>query len=146
MNPAIARYKHALERAHASTRRAREKAGEMMETVLHAGESAASAFAFGVLEGNGGPAEIMGIPTPLAAAAALHGLAAFGVGRGMESHFKALGTGALAAYAFSKGQYVGSKHKSTGQWSIRGEDGPSLPPRRQGAGITPSDVAAFAGV
>lgn len=147
-HPAIAKYKHALERAHASTRRAREKAGEVMQTVVHATETGASAFAFGVLEGQSGTMpEPLGIPAPLLAAAVLHGAAAFGVGRGMEDHVKALGNGALAAYAFSKGQFVGSKHKATGQWSLRGEDDNALSagPSRQGTGVSAREAANFAG-
>lgn len=131
-----------LEAARKSTARAREKAGEVMETAVTTAVSGGAAFALGVWEGRTSDPkqfEFFGVPAPLAIGIAAHGAALFGVGRGMERHFRALGDGALASHLNGIGRQTGAKWASRGELS--GDAPASLPPSRRGAGITEADLA-----
>lgn len=135
----------AVARAQASSKRAREKAGELMQVTVHAALTGATAYALGVLEGqldNPKQFEFLGVPIPLAVAVGAHGAALLGVGRGMEQHFTAVGNGALAAHAAGMGRALGAELKARrgGAPAVRGD----LPPRRRGAGITQEDLERMA--
>lgn len=137
---AITRYKHALERAHASTKRAREKAGEVMQTAIDASLSSGTAFAFGIWNGRVGERkeyELFGVPAPLLAAVAAHGAAVMGVGRGMEGHLRSIGNGALSAHLFGIGSEMGKQWRLTGKF-----DGGRQ--TLSGQGPTANDLSNFA--
>lgn len=142
MNPAIARWKNVALRAQQSSRRARAKAGELMETAVHTVETGGTAFALGYLQGSLSEAErdkfeLFGVPIPLAIGVASHTLAVMGVGRGMEPHFRAVGNGALACHLFGVGRQVAQGRG--GRTAVRG----SLPGSRAraSAGISAQDLA-----
>lgn len=112
----VKKWQHKAEMAKKASARAREKAGELMKTTLDAGIAGGTAFGLGALharaEGEATPEKakeaysIFGIPLPLAVAAAAHGAALFGVGHGMEQHFRSAGNGAIAAHLFLTGQHL----------------------------------------
>jgi hypothetical protein len=58
--------------------------------------------------------------------------ALFGVGRNMDSHLRAIGTGFLAAHFNGVGRQMGQKSKS----AITKGENPALPPANRGAGMT----------
>lgn len=136
----LSRAREKIESLQRSTARARKKAGEMMEDALTAAETSGAAFALGVWEGSVSDPkqfEFFGVPAPLAIGLGAHAMAAFGVGRGMESHFKAFGNGALAAGAFGAGRMFAAKRK--GASAVRGEIA-----GMRGVGVTAADLAALA--
>lgn len=114
-------YSAKVARLKASSKRAREKAGETMATAIKTSVTGGTAFAFGyaqekyksVDDKDGGvkTLNIMGVPVELAVAGIAHASALMGVGSGMESYIKAAGDGALAAYAVSLGQGFGKKSR-----------------------------------
>ncbi len=98
-----------IARAQALASRAKSamaKTEETVETGIRAIEVGAAAFACGVVEGKMGSIQVVGVPLPLAAAAILHGAGFFSSNR-TQSHLHALGDGALAAWASTKGFEVG---------------------------------------
>lgn len=107
MTTSIAKLQHKLAVARKSTARAREKAGELMETALETGLTGGMALALGVWS-RSSPSSFkdlgFGVPAPLAIGIAAHAASMFGVGRGMEQHVRSLGNGAIAAHLFSVGQ------------------------------------------
>lgn len=137
----LSRAREKIESLQRSTARARKKAGEMMEDALTAAETSGAAFALGFWEGSitdPKQFEFFGVPAPLAIGLGAHAAAAFGVGRGMESHFKAIGNGALAAHLNGVGRVLGTRKKGA---SVRGElSGSSM----RGVGVTAADLAALA--
>lgn len=138
---ALVQARDKIARLQVSTRRAREKAGEMMQTALHTGEAVGTAFAFGFLEGSlDDPKkfELAGVPLPLAVGVGAHAFAAFGVGRGMEDHFKAIGTGALAAHLNGLGRAYGAKRKALAGPKVSGDHNDN------GMGVTAEDLEALA--
>lgn len=97
-----------LATAQVRSRKLRVKAAETVQTVIRTGEVGGTAFAFGALTGRQGAVpSIAGVPADLGVAVAMHGMALLGVG-GQESHFKAIGDGALASYLYGVGAGVGS--------------------------------------
>lgn len=147
---ALARAQKKIVSLQQSTRKAREKAGEVLENTLTAAETVGTAFAFGVWEGRVDKPEdfeIMGIPMPLFAGVGLQALALFGVGRGMEGHMRALGNGALSAHMNGIGRRMGSEMKARGGISGTAPRG-SIPSNtatkvERGTGITQSDLEAL---
>ena len=130
-----------------STRNARKKAGEVVETVVEAGETVGTAFAFGLFEGqlkDPKSFEIFTVPIPLATGLVSHAFALMGVGKGMERHMRAIGNGALAAHLNGVGRGLGKEMK-TKRAQISGEAGPdALPAASRGAGMTAADLYAMA--
>ena len=159
----LARARDHILKLQASTKRAREKAGEVMETAIETGETVGTAFAFGLWAGKVNDDkhfELAGIPIPLLVGLGAHGAALLGVGRGMESHFRSVGNGALSAHLFGIGHRMGDEWriKSGGASAIpptalpgtlpgaqaaHGLAGASLP-HMQGAGVTEADLARMA--
>ena len=136
----IARWQKKLEAARKSTARARAKAGELMENALDTGLTVGSAYMIGIWEGStppGGKAfEFFGVPAPLALGIGAHAAAFFGVGRGMEGHFRSVGNGALAAHLNGLGRQLGQKMLSQrGGSAIPGVSG-------DGVGISTADLLA----
>lgn len=108
----IAKLQHQVAMARKSTQRAREKAGELMSQALETGLSGGTAYAFGVWEGSISDAdykrfELFGVPAPLAVGIGAHAAALFGVGKGMEQHFRSVGNGAISAHLFALGRQMG---------------------------------------
>jgi hypothetical protein len=103
-----------LENAQKKVMKIREVADDKVAHMVRTTEVAAGAFAFGLAHGyaNGDVASLAdnvgGIPTPLAGALALHGLALFGIGGDMASHLHSFGDGALAAFASNFGRQIGA--------------------------------------
>jgi hypothetical protein len=147
MFQSLTKANQALERAQSATKRAREKAGEMTETAIGVVTTAGTAFGFGYLEGRVTDKKqfelVPGLPLPLAVGAAAHVFALLGVGRGMETHLKNIGNGALAAHLNGLGRQVGAKAKATA--GVSGQ-GPGVLPEGmpRGAGVSMADLAALA--
>lgn len=120
-----------------STARARAKAGEVAQHTLEMLEITGSAFGFGLLKGYRGETTIFGVPADLVAGVGLHAFALFGVGGNMENHFRAVGNGALAAYAHTAGAGIGNRQANR---SVQGE----YPYQIQGESITSDDLADLA--
>lgn len=138
MTTSIARLQHKLALARKSTVRAREKAGELMETALEAGISGGTAMALGVMSKKAPQAfanMAFGVPAPLAVGIGAHAAALFGVGRGMEKHFRSVGNGAIAAHLFNVGQDMAA-----------GGGGASAPriPGISGEGVSTADLLNLA--
>src|SRR3990167_4387209 len=132
----IARMQEKLQAARKSTARARAKAGELMEQALETGLTSGSAYALGIWEGTQAPGskafEFFGVPAPLAIGIGAHAAALFGVGRGMEQHFRSVGNGALAAHLNGLGRQMGEKMRA--QRSVSGNVS------GDGVGISTSDL------
>ena len=110
------RAKEHIMRLQSGLRNTRAKAGEIMETAIETVEIGGTAFAFGILEGRvetDKQFEIAGVPLPLAAGVAGLAFGLFGVGRGMERHFIAIGMGALSAHLNGIGRGMGAKWRET---------------------------------
>ena len=74
----LARARDHILKLQASTKRAREKAGEVMETAIETGETVGTAFAFGLWAGKVNDDkhfELAGIPIPLLVGLGAHGAA-----------------------------------------------------------------------
>lgn len=133
----LVRARDTITRLQQSTKRAREKAGELVESVVTAGEVSGTAFAIGFWEGRiqkPEDFEVFGVPIPLAAGLAAHTFAMLGVGRGMENHLRSVGNGALAAHLNGIGRKLGQRAKIAAP-AVAGEL-PGASMNRQGAGIT----------
>jgi hypothetical protein len=150
---ALSKMRHQIERFKASTARAREKAGEVTHTILEIAETGGTCFAFGYYEGmitDPKKFELFSVPVPLLTGVAAHAFALLGVGRGMEDHLKAIGTGALAAHLNGIGRVMGAKHAAKSPdgrkqpSAIYGDDDTALPGRRQGVGVTEDALRAYA--
>lgn len=110
-SPAVRRLQKRIESMRKSTRRAREKAGEVVENVLCTAETAGTGFALGYAEARFPEAfsrGIFGVNPSLAAGIGCHAFAMFGSGNA-DDHFRAVGNGALTAYAFTKGREFASR-------------------------------------
>ena len=105
---AMTRAKNAKEEAIEATERAKEEVAEATMTVVQSLEVGATAFAFGVMNGRKGGAEVAGVAADLAAAVALHSIGLFTGGDAAE-HFHNCGDGALASYATIQGIGIGKK-------------------------------------
>ena len=143
---ALSKMRNQIERFKSATKNARAKAGELTETVLNTGETVGTAFAFGYYEGSVTDPkqfELFGVAAPLLAGLGAHVFALVGVGRGMEDHLRAIGNGALAAHLNGIGRQMGKKHPIAAK-AVSGDDTPALGARREGAGFTEQDLAAFA--
>jgi hypothetical protein len=81
---------------------------------------------------------IMGVPVELLIGVAAHGFAFMGVGRGMESHAKAIGDASLGMYFATLGRGVGKQLKS-GQPLLEG-----FKPKNLVAGDAPLTNAEYA--
>lgn len=150
MSVSLTKVREELSRAHAATKRAREKAGEVMETVLDAGITGGTGYVLGVWEGRIAKKEqyeLLGVPAPLAIALAGHAAALFGVGRGMEKHFRSVGNGGLTIHLNGLGRGQGQ------QWRAQHPDNPGLmgdesagvlPTARRAVGISASELASAA--
>jgi hypothetical protein len=110
-----------LQNASASARR---KAGELMETVLNAGVTGGTAFGLGFWSSkNGGVMPALGpVPADVGVAVGAHVLGLLGVGGKMDTHFRALGNGALATWAVRQGAKVGATPTTKGyEYDVRGQ-------------------------
>lgn len=106
---AIKRYEKKIASLTAASKRARSKAGEAAENIMGAATTAGVATLFGTLRGRygGDVMKVAGVPADLLTAGVLHGLALMGVGRGMETHLRNAGNGALSAAGFVWGARMG---------------------------------------
>ena len=159
---ALSHYKNKIEHFRKATARAREKAGEMTESVLSIAETAGTAFAVGYFAGGidktqdeinkaagkGSAFELFGVPYPLLLGIGAHAFALMGVGRGMESHLKNVGTGALSAHLFTIGYNMKVKYPGEGKTAVNkiiaGDVDMLGAASREGAGVTEQDLAALA--
>lgn len=134
----VSRFKHA-------TRKAREKAGEVVTDLVRAAEVSGVAAALGYWAGTtkkagGDHPAFFGIPADLAVGVASHVLGIMGVG-GAEDHFKAIGDGGLATYFSTLGYSAGLE----GKGFLKGDSGQSsLPGKMSGAALTADDLAKLA--
>ncbi len=125
----LTKARDAVQRMKASSARARKKAGETMETVVRTAEVSGTAFGLGILQARSGDPEgikVAGVNLNLGIGLGAHLFGLLGVGRGMESHLKAVGDGALGVYAFTAGLGVGGDMISGegGRTEIMGALGP----------------------
>jgi hypothetical protein len=129
-----------------NTAKAREKAGQMMEVALTTAESSGTAFALGLWAGSvekDKHFEVAGVPVPLLVGLGAHGFALFGVGRGMDAHFHAVGNGALSAHLFGVGMRVAAERKAKNAGVISATSVPVLPaaaPKTSGIGVSQDDL------
>lgn len=85
-------------------KRARERADEVVGTVVQTTEIGTAAFGFGLVNGRWGGVEVLGVPLDLLAAGGLHVLGFVGVA---SDHLHNFGDGALASFATTLGRGVG---------------------------------------
>lgn len=106
-----------------ATRKAREKAGEVTERVVTAGETVGAALAMGYARARFGdkPFEIAGVPIDMGAGIIGTILSIMGVGRGMEGHVAAFSNGSMAAYAAGIGYKAGLKKTAESGPLVKGE-------------------------
>lgn len=90
--------------AKASAKRAREKAGEVVDTVVATSEVSMSAFALGVINGRWGGVEVVGVPLDLLVAGSGKVLAYAGVA---PEHMHNFSDGAAASYFVTLGAGIG---------------------------------------
>lgn len=91
-----------------ATANARAKAGELMESLLNAGATGITAFGLGWWSGkNKGVMPSIGdaVPADVLVAVGAHFLGLLGVGK-MDTHFRAVGNGALATFAVRQGAKI----------------------------------------
>lgn len=150
MSLSIMKMREELSRAHAATKRAREKGGEVLESAIDAGLAGLTGWVLGQWEGRSTRSEqfeVFGVPAPLATAVAAHVGAVFGVGRNMEPRLRAIGNAGVALHM----RYIG--HGQGEQWraknpdkpGLMGDDLPALPvARRSAVGVSASELAAAA--
>jgi hypothetical protein len=143
-----------IQNLQVATKKARHKAGEVVQDLVRVGEVAVGAGVFGFWAGKrsldkaatSGP-NIFGVPADLAAGIACYAAALMGVA-GAETHFKAIGDGALGAY-FSTLGYEYGKGANVG-WKLPavlgdGASAGSLPAHRaSGESLTAEDLAKLA--
>lgn len=127
-----------------STKRAREKAGEVVTSIVRAAEVSAVAGAIGYMQGkraaDGKEAiSIAGVPLDLAVGVAGHVMAVMGVG-GAEDHFKAIGDGGLATYFSTLGYTAGKSGKGLAEAAKAA----LTPPKVSGQALSAEDLAALA--
>ncbi len=148
MTNSIAKLQHKLSVARKSTQRAREKAGELMETALETGLTSGTSWALGIWSGTLTPGskafEFFGVPAPLAIGIAAHAGALFGVGRGMEGHFRSVGNGALSAHLFGLGQQMGREMQARSGGASPTTSLPGGIPGLSGAGVSAEDLVNLA--
>lgn len=110
-----ARLRDRVQRFQNQTKKAREKAGEIVTEVVRTGEVALTAGAIGYFQGKRAaegkdPLALFGVPLDLAVGVLAKGLAISGVGgNGAEEHFKAVGDGAIATYFSTLGFTAGKQ-------------------------------------
>lgn len=129
-----------------STKRAREKAGEVVTDLVRAAEVSGVAAGIGFLQGkrakDGKAAiSIFGVPLDLAIGATAHVLGIMGVG-GAEDHFKAIGDGGLATYFSTLGYQAGKTGSLT--TSVKGEEYALPAASMSGQALTADDLARLA--
>ena len=134
------------ESMRAATKRVRAKAGETGKNVLHTGESAGTGFLLGMMQGRAGEElNIAGFPVSLGVGIVAHAFAFWGVGKGMDSHFRAVGDGGLTTFTVTKGMQIGTDMAARqgvsgdpGRVQILGDGSPSDYNEYdlQGAGLT----------
>jgi hypothetical protein len=144
---ALTHLRNQVDRFKNSSKLARAKAGEVTEQILSIGEVAGTAFAFGYFDGKTVPGSKvfnpLGIPAPLLGGVLAHAAALLGVGRGMESHLKNIGNGALSAHLFHIGQEAGTKARTAAP-ATKGDVDLLGAANRSGAAVTESDLANMA--
>jgi hypothetical protein len=98
-------------RLQASSKRVREKAGEVVANAVSTAEVSAASFGWGYASKKFGKdkMEIGGLSYPLLAGTSLHILSFMGVGGKAEDHMRSIGDGCLAAYFYSLGEDVAVK-------------------------------------
>lgn len=128
-----------------STKKARQKAGEVVQEVVRTAEVGGAAFALAYIDGKrareGKPhLDIFGVPGTLAVGVGAKVAALMGVG-GAEEHVKAIGDGALAAY-FANVGFTAGQTGALPFFKPAGAIGPT--PSVKGAALTAEDLARLA--
>ena len=139
-----------IQNLQVATRKARHKAGEVVQDLVRVGEVAIGAGAFGFWAGKrslvagatSGPS-ILGVPADLAAGLACYAAALMGVA-GAETHFKAIGDGALGAYFSTMGYEYGKGAKLLSPWKAPAVLGELPAHRAAGESLTAEDLAKLA--
>jgi hypothetical protein len=113
-SPSLVRLKDKLVRMQATTRRAREKAGEVAENIVGSATTVGSAFAIGAAQGYLGEEKmrVFNVPVPLIVGLGAHLAAIVGTGGQGETHLRNIGNGALAAYASFAGLKMAARQKN----------------------------------
>lgn len=121
-SPALAKMKDRLQRMQATTRRAREKAGEVAENVVGTATTVGSAFAIGAAQGYLGEEKmkVFNVPVPLLVGLGSHLFAIMGTGGQGETHLRNIGNGSLSAYAAFAGLKMAARQK--GRQIMMGDD------------------------
>lgn len=131
-----------VRRYQATSRNARAKTGEVMQSAIAAGVSGATGFGLGFMSRKA-PAAFAttfgaGVPFPLALAIAAHGAALLGVGRNMEEHVRTVANAAVTSHLFLLGQDTasGAAGAGAGTGSLASRAASVV----SGAGITQADL------
>lgn len=119
----LSKLQQQVHRLKAQTRNAREKAGETMNHIVRTAEISGVAFGAGVLRARMGDARfaIAGVPLDLGVGLGAH-LACL-LGTGADTHFAAVGDGALAHYMARLGMQIGGKGRLSGDEYLLGAGG-----------------------
>lgn len=105
-------YKDKLARAKSAISNLRKQGEKAMVTAMHTAEATGTAFALGAYKGYHGEAKIMDVDAALVVGIIAHAAALSGAGsESMDSHFSAIGDGALAVAAYNFGQEKGTSWK-----------------------------------
>lgn len=123
MTKSVNKLQEHIQRLRKSTAKAREKGAELVTEVLNTAETGGTAFALAVAHGRYGSdaMKVAGVPVALGLGVGAHVMALLGVG-GAESHFRAIGNGAIAQYATVEGLKIGQKWaQESGGTAVRGD-------------------------
>lgn len=138
------RLRDKVTRLQSTTKRAREKAGEVVTDLVRAAEVSGVAAAIGYLQGKRAQEgkeslSLFGVPLDLGVGVVAHVLGIMGVG-GAEDHFKAIGDGGLATYFSTLGYTAGKSGKGLAEATRAA----LTPPKVSGASLTADDLAKLA--
>lgn len=100
------------ERAMATVKKVKKEAEHVMEKVLRTGETTATSFGFGLLNGYHGPVTVAKIPLELVVAGVTELGGYIGLAGKHSDHLNNIGDGALSAFAVIKGVQIGAEMKA----------------------------------
>ncbi|MDX2086370.1 MAG: hypothetical protein SFX73_00915 [Kofleriaceae bacterium] len=120
-----------LENAKARAASLRESGEKAVERVVRTGEVLGTAGMFAVLNGRTGGVQLLGVPLDLASGIAMHAFGLLGGAGRHAEHVHNMGDGALASFAVTLGQEVGSRMRRE---ALAARSGVGTFPAQQGGG------------
>lgn len=126
----LARIRNAMTKAQTRTAAIAKKGESTVNTIVRTAEVSGAAFALGLAQGKYGVVEVAGVPADLAAGAALHLAAFFGIAGKSGKHLHALADGAMASYFVNLGKGTGIAWKDkAAKTALQGTPGAKLSPK-----------------